>query len=63
MQAMLGFHCEARWLRHVRAHYRDMFPFIPQDSGYNKPLRAALPQVKWVIRLLAKDTDYWHDTD
>jgi preprotein translocase subunit SecD len=26
MQAMLGFHCEARWLRHVRKHYRHLFP-------------------------------------
>lgn len=62
MQALLGFHCEARWLRHLRAHYRHLFPFIPQDSGYNKRLRAALPQIKRVIRMLAKDTDFWHDT-
>ena len=61
MQALLGFHCEARWLRHLRAHYRHLFPFIPQDSGYNKRLRAALPQIKRVIRMLAKDTDFWHD--
>ncbi|MEU4897316.1 hypothetical protein AB0B12_32025 [Streptomyces sp. NPDC044780] len=53
MQAMPDSHCEARWLRHVRAHYRDMFPFIPQDSGYNKRLRAALPQIARVIRVLA----------
>jgi hypothetical protein len=62
MQALLGFHCEARWLRHVRAHYRHLFPFIPADPGYNKRLRAALPQVKRVIRMLARDTDFWHDT-
>ncbi|MEU1539722.1 IS982 family transposase, partial [Actinacidiphila glaucinigra] len=62
MQALLGFHSEARWLRHLRAHYRHLFPYIPQDSGYNKRLRAALPQVKRVIRTLAKDTDFWHDT-
>src|ERR1700740_1291969 len=62
MQAMLGFHCEARWLRYVRAHLQDMFPFVPQDAGYNKRLRAALPQIKRVIRVLAKDTDFWHDT-
>lgn len=62
MQAMLGFHCEARRLRHVRAHYGDMFPFIPQDAGCNKRLRASLPQVKRVIRVLAKDTGFWHDT-
>jgi hypothetical protein len=29
MQAMLGFHSEARWLHHARAHYRHLFPFIP----------------------------------
>jgi hypothetical protein len=62
MQAMLGFHCEARWLRHARAHFRHLFPFIPQDPGYNKRLRAALPLIKRVIRLLATDTDFWHDT-
>lgn len=62
MQALLGFHSEARWLRHVRAHYRGMFPYIPQDAGYNKRLRAALPQVKRLIRVLAKDTDFWHDS-
>ncbi|MBV6702769.1 IS982 family transposase [Kitasatospora aureofaciens] len=61
MQAMLGFHCEARLLRHARVHYRHLFPFIPQDSGYNKRLRAALPQIKRLIRVLAKDTDFWHD--
>jgi hypothetical protein len=62
MQALLGFHCEARWLRHARTHYRHLFPFLPQDPGYNKRLRAALPQIKRVIRLLAKDTDFWCDT-
>jgi len=62
MQAMLGFHCEARWLRYARKHYRHLFPYIPQDSGYSKRLKAALPQIKRVIRMLAKDTDFWHDT-
>jgi hypothetical protein len=62
MQAMLGFHSEARWLRHAREHYRHLFPFLPQDAGYNRRLRAALPQIKRVIRMLAMDTDFWHDT-
>jgi hypothetical protein len=62
MQALLGFHSEARWLRYVREHYRGMFPYVPQDAGYNKRLRAALPQVKRLIRVLGKDTDFWHDT-
>ncbi|GHC69740.1 hypothetical protein GCM10007079_00580 [Nocardiopsis terrae] len=62
MQAMLDFHSEARWLRYANAHYRHMFPFIPQGPGYNKRLRAALPQIKRLIRLLGTDTDFWYDT-
>jgi hypothetical protein len=62
MQSMLGFHSEARWLRYARAHLRHLFPFIPQQPGYNKRLRAALPQIKTVIRTLARDTDFWEDT-
>ncbi|MFF5265180.1 IS982 family transposase [Actinomadura viridis] len=62
MQAMLGFTSEARWLRHVRAHLGHLFPFIPLQPGYNKRLRAALPQIKRHIRTLAADTDLWHDT-
>lgn len=62
MQAMLGFHCEARWLRHARKHYGHLFPFLPHQPGYNKRLRAALPQIKRLIRTLAIDTDFWHDS-
>ena len=62
MQAMLGFTSEARWLRHVRAHLGHLFPFIPLQPGYNKRLRAALPQIKRIIRTLAFDTDFWHDS-
>jgi Transposase DDE domain len=62
MQAMLGYHCEARWLRHVRKNLRHLFPFVPLQPGYNKRLRAALPQVKRVIRALGRDTDFWNDT-
>lgn len=41
MQAMLGFTSEARWLRHARAHLRHLFPYPPQQPGYNKRLRKA----------------------
>jgi hypothetical protein len=61
-QALLGFHCEARWLRFARAHLHGMFPYLPDRPGYNKRLRSALPLVKRIIRLLAIDTDFWHDT-
>lgn len=36
MQALLGFTSEARWLRHVRTNLRHLFPFLPQQPGYNK---------------------------
>lgn len=60
-QALLGFGSEARWLRHANAHLAPTFPYLPQQSGYNKRLRAALPLVKRAIRMLATDTDFWFD--
>lgn len=42
MQAMAGFTSEARWLRHARAHLRHLFPYLPQQPGYNKRLRNAV---------------------
>jgi hypothetical protein len=62
MQAMLGFRSEARWLRYARRNLAHLFPFLPLQPGYNKRLRAALPQIKRIIRVLATDTDYWDDT-
>lgn len=33
-QAMLGFHCEARWLRFAHAHLHGLFPYPPQRPAY-----------------------------
>jgi hypothetical protein len=41
MQALLGYTSEAEWLRHVRAHLRHLFPYLPHQPGYNKRLRKA----------------------
>jgi DDE family transposase len=60
-QALLGYHNEARWLRFALAHLSGLFPYLPGRPGYNKRLRSALPLVKRIIRLLAVDTDFWHD--
>jgi hypothetical protein len=38
-----------------------MFPGIPQQSGYNKRLRAAGTLISATITALAKDTPSWHD--
>ncbi|MGH3247906.1 MAG: IS982 family transposase [Trebonia sp.] len=61
MQSMLGFRSEARWLRHASKNLRHLFPFIPLQPGYNKRLRAALPQIKRIIRMLGRDTGFWED--
>lgn len=60
-QVLLGYHSEARWLRFARKHLTGMFPYLPQQSGYNKRLRSALPLVKRLIRELAQDSDLWFD--
>lgn len=61
LQALLGFTSETRFLRHARLHLRSWFPYVPNQSGYNKRLRKAQPQLRAVMRLLATDTDVWHD--
>jgi hypothetical protein len=61
-QALLGYHSEARWLRFARKRLASLFPYLPQQSGYNKRLRSALPLVKRMIRELAMDSDFWTDT-
>jgi len=61
MQALLGFTSEARWLRHARAHLRHLFPYLPQQPGYNKRLRAAASMIRHCIRILAADTSVWTD--
>ena len=61
MQALLGFTSEARWLRHARAHLRHLFPYLPQQPGYNKRLRRAGVLIRHCIRVLACDTSMWSD--
>ncbi|WP_030724440.1 IS982 family transposase [Streptomyces sp. NRRL F-2580] len=61
MQALLGFASETRWLRFARRHLAAEFPYLPEQSGYNKRLRAANTLISRFIRTLARDTDLWHD--
>ncbi|WP_433521530.1 IS982 family transposase [Nocardia pseudovaccinii] len=60
-QSLLGFTSESHWLRYARKHLTGMFPYLPQQSGYNKRLRNALGLVKRVIRMLARASDFWLD--
>jgi hypothetical protein len=38
-----------------------MFPYLPQQPGYNKRLRALAATVAWLITVLARDTILWSD--
>ena len=42
-QMLLGFHSERRWVRHAQrsADLRKMFPYMPQQPGYHKRLKAS----------------------
>jgi hypothetical protein len=61
MQALLGFTSEARWLRFARAHLPALFPYLPQQPGYNKRLRALAATMDWLIGVLARDTSVFTD--
>ena len=61
LQALLGFCSEARWLRYAHAHLGQLFPYLPQQPGYNKRLRAAANLLRRVIVVLASDTTFWTD--
>ena len=52
---------EARWLRHARKHLRDLFPYLPQQPGYNKRLRRMAGTIGVLIGVLARDTSLWTD--
>jgi hypothetical protein len=61
MQAILGYTSEAKWLRHARAHLRHLFPYLPQQPGYDKRLRKAAGLMRSVNRILATTTSVWSD--
>lgn len=60
-QAMLGYTSEARWLRYARADLRHLFPYLPEQPGYNKRLRKAAGLIRHVMRESATDTALWTD--
>ncbi|MET8412489.1 IS982 family transposase [Streptomyces sp. NPDC005195] len=61
MQALLGFVSEARRLRYANAHLRYLFPYLPQQPGWNKRLRRAAELLRQIVRVLATDTALWTD--
>lgn len=54
-QILQGFHCERRWIRHVRANpeWRALFPYLPDQPGYHKRLKASRMLLCRAISVLA----------
>jgi Transposase DDE domain len=61
LQALLGFTSEARWIRFAHGSLRHLFPYLPQQPGYNKRLRSAAGLMLHCIRALAASTSLWTD--
>jgi hypothetical protein len=61
IQSLLGFTSEARFPRWAGTNLVDAFPYLPNQPGYNKRLRAAAGQMRALVRMLAMDSDLWDD--
>lgn len=60
-QQLLGIASERRWIRFASKHLAGSFPYLPQQSGFGKRLRASGGLLTAVITELARDTESWHD--
>jgi hypothetical protein len=62
-QVLLGFSSERRWIRHLHSsqQWREMFPYLPNQSGYHKRLKNAHPLLCRAILVLAECCPSWFD--
>ena len=58
-QHLLGIASDRKWIRYARTHLIDMFPALPQQSGWGKRVRHATGLLSAVITELARDTSFW----
>jgi hypothetical protein len=61
IQVLLGINSERRWLRFARQRLGHLFPRLPDQSTYNRRLRAAGGMLAHAIAILAARTPSWHD--
>jgi hypothetical protein len=60
-QALLGYHCERRWLRAVADRLGHLFPYVCGQAAYNRRLRRAAPLVASILAALAVASPSWCD--
>jgi hypothetical protein len=62
MQALLGYTSERRWIRYAHTELRPLFPYLPQQPGYNKRIRQLATTMAWLINRLGAATSIGDDT-
>jgi hypothetical protein len=60
-QVLLGARSGHHWLRLCYARLGHLFPYLPQQPGYHKRLKAAGPLLAAVMDYLAREVPSWHD--
>lgn len=58
---LLGFTNERRWVRWFKTHLTSWFPITPNQSGYNKRVRALAATLSWVQDWFAHQCVQWLD--
>ena len=61
LAVVLQFDNETRWVRHARARMGHLFPYLPQQSGYNKRMRKLVVLMAAVMQHLAATTSVFTD--
>ena len=56
METLLGYTSERRFLRYAHKHLTSIFPYIPQQSGYNKRQRNLTGVIQHIMVYLATST-------
>ena len=60
-QVLLDCPSERRFLRCAMVRLSHLFPYLPQQPGYNKRMRALAPQIVRVLNLVAFSSPSWCD--
>jgi hypothetical protein len=60
-QVLLNCPSERRFLRFARSRLGHLFPYLPQQPGYNKRIRALAPHIARLLGVVARNSPSWCD--
>lgn len=60
-QAIMGIPSDRRFLTVARKHLRDLFPELPQQSGFHKRRARLAETIEWLIGVFAAESPGFHD--